>query len=851
MLTYQELKAKYGDLFDEQLLIENKYKHLAELKTKELFDTARAEGTSADTKLGQHYIRYAYCYAFKAVQDWIEQAQQPKRGVRPGYMSILLELIEVYKNNLEELTDLLVYSALSNLISASTCQTEIVLSNMAETIGKGIKEEYDLKRFIKVASSPDGLLAGIDKRVASSYKRTYIRHHMNNENFVKTKWDMKELKLFSAYLIHLVSVSSNYFTLTHSPHNGITILEPTAKLLESWKTNEEDLIKTSYRVCPMIIPPAEWSSYEEGGYYGELKDVSTLLRVRDVKTFFGKQYLKKLSQMELTHVLKVINAIQATPWVINRRVLAVAEKLVDLGGGRAGLPYYAESPKPVVLPENPTQEQLAEYKEKMPDWYKKETTRKSLALRSLSHISVAKEFSKYDRIYFPCNMDFRGRVYPIPSFNFQGDDLNKGLILFTDVPPCQDMEDIKWLMIQGSYAGGYDKASYQDRCQWVLDHEQEILASAADPLGCTWWQGFKKAFQMLAFCYAWSDWKEWESTHSGDPKGFVCGIPIAMDGTCSGLQHFSAILRDPIGGHAVNLEPSDKPNDIYGIVAEKVNKLLDKDLCSGTGDEVEETRIKYGTKTLAQIWRTYGVDRSVTKRSTMTLAYGSKEYGFRDQLLDDIIDPDIAKHDDDGGSPFNKYNKWQASAYMVKLIWQAVGQTVVKAVEGMKWLQTCAKIVAKTGHEVTWVTPMGLPVQQNYLKLESKCVRIRCAGKFLRIYDNQLSGDVDRSAQVSGIAPNFIHSMDASHLQLTVCNAVDAGIHHYAMIHDSYGSPVSQAKIMFKVVRESFVQMYTENDVLENFRQDMQNFTDKQLPPPPKKGDLDINLVLKSDYIFC
>lgn len=314
------------------------------------------------------------------------------------------------------------------------------------------------------------------------------------------------------------------------------------------------------------------------------------------------------------------------------------------------------------------------------------------------------------------------------------------------------------------------------------------------------------------------------------------------------MQHFSAILRDPIGGNAVNLIPGEKPHDIYGIVAEKVNTAIDIDLRGGTPDEVQDDKIKYGTKTLAQIWRTYGVTRKVTKRSTMTLAYGSKEYGFRDQVLDDIITPD--RNEKGEASVFNDYNQWQASAYMAKLIWNAVGKTVVKAVEGMKWLQTCAKKVTKNGQVVTWMTPMGLPVQQSYMKCESTCVRMRLAGKFIRLYSVKPTGDIDKSAQASGIAPNFIHSMDAAHLQLTVCNCVDQGIHHFAMIHDSYGCPVAQAKTMYEVVRRSFIQMYTEHDVLVDFRNDMQIFTDAKLPAPPQKDNLDIQQVLESKYIF-
>lgn len=39
----------------------------------------------------------------------------------------------------------------------------------------------------------------------------------------------------------------------------------------------------------------------------------------------------------------------------------------------------------------------------------------------------------------------------------------------------------------------------------------------------------------------------------GSLEGFACRCTIAYDGTCSGLQHYSCLLRDPIGGSAVNL----------------------------------------------------------------------------------------------------------------------------------------------------------------------------------------------------------------------------------------------------------------------------------------------------------
>jgi len=414
------------------------------------------------------------------------------------------------------------------------------------------------------------------------------------------------------------------------------------------------------------------------------------------------------------------------------------------------------------------------------------------------------------------------------------------------------MEDIEWLMVHGANLAGVDKVSYTARKQWVKDNEERILATAADPLGFLWWAGMDSPYQFLAFCFEWERWLEYQKKH-GTPKGFITGIPVAFDGTCSGLQHFSAMLRDPIGGEAVNLIPSDTPQDIYRLVAEKVITKAQIDAMKGTPDEEVtgkdgKTFTKLGTRTLAQQWLTFGIDRKVTKRSCMTLPYGSRQYGFADQLLEDIIKPAIAKGH---GAMFVR--RKQAARYMAKLIWDAVGTVVVKAVEGMEWLQKMARLVAKEGRVVTWLTPLGLPIQQSYLCYEPETIRLRFGSTIKRLYSYKPTGDVEKKKQASGVAPNFVHSMDAAHLQLTLVMAKEAGINHFAMIHDSYGAPVAQAACMFKVVREAFIQMYTENDVLENFKNDMEIYItkDEKIPALPCKGSLDINGIRDSLYTFA
>ena len=137
------------------------------------------------------------------------------------------------------------------------------------------------------------------------------------------------------------------------------------------------------------------------------------------------------------------------------------------------------------------------------------------------------------------------------------------------------------------------------------------------------------------------------------------------------------------------------------------------------------------------------------------------------------------------------------------------------------------------------------------MKQSVQTIFTRCAGKQIRLYSAENTGEIDNRSQASGIAPNFIHSMDAAHLQLTICNCCDKGIHHYAMIHDSYGAPLAQAQLMYNTVRESFIQMYSDNDVFQNFLDDMEALADEKLPKIPKKGTLDIDVVRESKYIFC
>jgi len=57
----------------------------------------------------------------------------------------------------------------------------------------------------------------------------------------------------------------------------------------------------------------------------------------------------------------------------------------------------------------------------------------------------------------------------------------------------------------------------------------------------------------------------------------ICnGFCLVQDGSCNGLQHYAALGGDTLGAISVNLKASDKPQDVYTSVAERVAALVER-----------------------------------------------------------------------------------------------------------------------------------------------------------------------------------------------------------------------------------------------------------------------------------
>ena len=172
--------------------------------------------------------------------------------------------------------------------------------------------------------------------------------------------------------------------------------------------------------------------------------------------------------------------------------------------------------------------------------------------------------------------------------------------MFAEGKPLDD-KGRWWLGVHGANLFGNDKISLDDRAKWAFDYRPNAVNIASDPYRNLDWTEADDPWQFLAWCFEWAEAHE---------EGFVSHLPVGLDGSCNGLQHFSALLRDEVGGAATNLVPAPVPADIYREVAKRAEEIL---------SEVGEDDPNFW---MAQSWLVFGIDRKITKRSVMTLPYG-------------------------------------------------------------------------------------------------------------------------------------------------------------------------------------------------------------------------------------
>ena len=813
--------------------------------------------------------RMTQCSIDNYRREFNNNVQKDNLGNTKVATQLLSRVLTLYTESIEQyLEDYLAGKAIKSTIAASVINkldaksvayisAKVILNKVNsvtvvqavyKAIGQAIEDEFKMREFKNENSFYyQTIQDDLNKRGAKANRKKNITTGVFSKRleFHLDRWTMTEKFHAGQVLTALFIRSTGLVEFRDIFKKGKTIryLSASNQLL-SWieKTNEKlELLQPFF--LPMVCEPKDWTGIFEGGYLSPYVKRNKLIKNN------SREYLEKLQTAPMPQVYSAINHLQKTPWSINKRVLEVVEALWEEGKAVAELPDREDIELlPFPYPdrgrakdESWTAEEadnIKRWKRETYEIHKTNVKRRSLRILTSQIIRIANQFKDYERIYFPHQMDFRGRLYPIPVLlQPQGSDLAKGLLHFGEGKGLTDHKSLDWFKIHGANVYGYDKESYQSRVKWVDERITEILSYAENPLQNRGWTEADKPFQFLAWCFECRDlWN--------DPDNFTTHIPIQLDGTCNGLQHYSALLRDVTGGRGVNLIDSEKPNDIYANVAVRLEDKLNGQLREGNDND----------RKLANAWLHLGINRKLTKRPVMVLPYGGTRLSCREYIQEYLTETysttELWKIFSIGSSPTDCVFK--VSTWLSKYLWESIQETLKAATVGMDWLRGVARKVNSQQSYIEWLTPVGLLIHQEYQSRKHKEIKTELYGSIVitHVYTNQ-DNTLDKQRQINGICPNFIHSLDASCLMFYLNKCKEAGITSFMTVHDCYGTLAPDTEMSAKLLREAFVEIYKQ-PILENFVEDIKVLIPEEieLPDLPEKGELEIEEVLESGYFF-
>lgn len=553
---------------------------------------------------------------------------------------------------------------------------------------------------------------------------------------------------------------------------------------------------------PMIVPPVPWTeTATHGGYLHN-----------------GVQAIRGVSKaIQSPEIVAALNAVQATPFRVNRRVLEVARSFrvnAEDFGGAVIAGHYVETRHDIDADEA-----------------------RSKTIRSALTLSAVQELADEDAFYFPWNLDWRGRMYPATTIiSPQGSDLCKGLIEFADGTPL-GRDGVRWLAIHLCNLYGADKVEVDgkkvhrtpdERQEWARSNAGMIEDCAREPLKFREWQHADKPYQFLAACFEWVGYMQ-----EGD--AFRSRIAGALDGSCSGVQMLSGMTRDASAGAMVNLVPAERGDDYYGRMADALTKRLVSIVPNADAD------------TLAHLtfWQEHRIDRDLLKAPSMTKVYSAGTFTFGEQVANKT------------GAP-EREAIWLAS--QINACFADVAPGMLRA---MEYVQGVSDVLTDAGHSLKWVTPAGLTVEQARMceRTQDLDMRKTKADKGKQYRFSIETDKLNKRAQRAGVSPNFVHGVDAAHMVYVINDLHARGVRNFWMIHDSFGAPLAQCGEVFDSTREQFARLMSR-DLLAEWTEHVTGRLDadgrsvltpeqkEKLPSLPEYGALDVQQVKESIYAW-
>jgi DNA-directed RNA polymerase len=624
----------------------------------------------------------------------------------------------------------------------------------------------------------------------------------------------------------------------------------------------------SMKPTPMVCEPLDWTLTERGGYLSNVN-------------LSADQLIHGNTGSEPSQiVLDALNRLQKTPFRINKYILELQEELLrktwEIGSFRSyekdswndeNFPLIDSNWLATLSTDSP------EYKEamgKLRDAYHNQKIDEQKSEPPRRTWLQAKDLENEERIYFAWFLDRRGRLYPLASgISPQGADYAKALLMSAD--GAEITEDARRdLLINIATAGDFDGVSKRDffqRMMWAekFTSTEAFKAMVEDPITNKEWMEADEPFCFLALCNEF-----YRVFITGEQhKVFVF---FGKDATCSGVQILSAVIKDEKAARFTNVLVTEEPQDLYGEVAKEAQNLMQDDAWMTVQLEKQEAKrlarnskvqnsidkAKEAGKPVPQVklWEkrtSCDVDPSVHDRDSnkvqaMTCGYGAT-LRTRYNNIKQALDKKIKRGQIEEIHPADKNIVCAAGI-------DGMAQAFPAYMELNKWFKKFAQAAINAGREqITWTSPSGMFVSQEYREPIFKQVDTYAAGGghygALGLCSDGGSyietgyGDPKLSKNQSAIAANWTHSLDGAVMALGVLD-VPAGIPVYT-VHDCVYCLAGQFGSVIPQFRKAFHNVVT-SPVLEELLES-NGLTD--VVPLPPIGDLNIDEVLESPYLFC
>ena len=452
-----------------------------------------------------------------------------------------------------------------------------------------------------------------------------------------------------------------------------------------------------------------------------------------------------------------------------------------------------------------------------------------------SVVAVTSRIRKWEQFYQYAECDYRGRIYFSQAFmNFQGSDMARGLMLF-DKPKRVTEKGLVWLArhtancfnetfhisLLPDWASHYrshlvdegledisvDKMTLADRERWTYENMDMILAT------CGLESRAEKSVSFLACC------NEWKKYHA-NKEHFYSALPIPIDGSNNGWQHLAAISADHEAGKLVGLVPTEIQEDFY-VKTAKALKARQPDWFDERDIPMKDIR------------------KGISKRGSMTRAYSAGATKICENMY---LDCRTLGYD-------TKYDITQKDCFMLaRNLIQAIDVVCPGPLQTMKFLQLLADELAKESNTISWVTPAGFPVHYKAARMDTESNKVTIRGlSRLNLRAQFPTKYPDIRKFMSGISPNFIHSLDAAHM----CNVVAEWDRDFGGVHDSFSTHADDVDDLLELTKEIFIEQYTPENG-NNFEgiKRMLGLEDS-VTTIPNLGTLNIEEIRKSDYFFA